>query len=119
VTEALLAIDGLSKRKGGARQWIDHGHHALFKTTAFLAAGGYDESFSHNEDAEFDARLAALDVTLDAAHVEALNLVSKPALNFPAGFLAFAPSFMQAGTTVNGEPSEVPPLMPKSDAERY
>jgi diketogulonate reductase-like aldo/keto reductase len=39
---------------------------------------------------------AALDVTLDAAHVEALNLVSKPALNFPAGFLAFAPSFMQA-----------------------
>jgi len=26
---------------------------------------------------------------------------------------------MQAGTTVNGEPSEVPPLMPKSDAERY
>jgi len=48
-----------------------------------------------------------------------LNLVSKPALNFPAGFLAFAPSFMQAGTTVNGEPSEVPPLMPKSDAERY
>ena len=68
---------------------------------------------------QLDQNLAALDVTLDAAHVEALNLVSKPALNFPAGFLAFAPSFMQAGTTVNGEPSEVPPLMPKSDAERY
>jgi aryl-alcohol dehydrogenase-like predicted oxidoreductase len=68
---------------------------------------------------QLDQNLAALDVTLDAAHVEALNLVSKPALNFPAGFLAFAPSFMQAGTTVNGEASEVPLLMPKSDAERY
>lgn len=39
---------------------------------------------------QLDQNLAALDVTLDAAHVEALNLVSKPALNFPAGFLAFA-----------------------------
>jgi succinoglycan biosynthesis protein ExoA len=56
---SVLGAGGSRHRKGGARQWVDHGHHALFKTSAFLAAGGYDESFSHNEDAEFDARLVA------------------------------------------------------------
>lgn len=38
--------------------WVDHGHHALIRIDAFRAIGGYDESFSHNEDAEFDLRLA-------------------------------------------------------------
>lgn len=56
---SVLGAGGSRHRKGGARQWVDHGHHALFKTSAFLAAGGYDESFSHNEDAELDARLVA------------------------------------------------------------
>ena len=68
---------------------------------------------------QFEQNLAALDLTLDGAHVDALNRVSKPALNFPAGFLEFAPSFMHAGATVNGEPSQVTPLAPKTDAERY
>ena len=68
---------------------------------------------------QFEQNLAALDVKLDGAHVDALNRVSKPALNFPAGFLEFAPSFMHAGATVNGEPSQVTPLAPKTDAERY
>ncbi len=68
---------------------------------------------------QLEQNLAALDVTLDLSHVEALNKVSEPALNFPAGFLQFAPSFMHAGATVNGEPSQCPPMMPKSDAERY
>ena len=39
--------------------WIDHGHHALMRIAAFRAVGGYDESFSHNEDAELDYRLRA------------------------------------------------------------
>lgn len=38
-------------------RYVDHGHHALFNLSAFLAVGGYDESFSHNEDAELDHRL--------------------------------------------------------------
>ncbi|WGV98437.1 glycosyltransferase family 2 protein [Vibrio sp. YMD68] len=38
-------------------KWVEHGHHALMSTDAFLSVGGYDESFSHNEDAELDARL--------------------------------------------------------------
>lgn len=68
---------------------------------------------------QLDQNLAALDVKLDAAQAAALDRVSEPTLNFPAGFLAFAPPFMHAGATVNGEPSQVPPQMPKSDAERY
>src|SRR5262250_3792706 len=68
---------------------------------------------------QLDQNLAALDVRLDASQSAALDSVSKPTLNFPATFLEFAPSFMHAGATVNGEPSQVPPLMPKSDAERY
>jgi len=37
-------------------QWIDHGHHALISIHGFRQINGYDESFSHNEDAEFDYR---------------------------------------------------------------
>jgi len=68
---------------------------------------------------QLDQNLSALDVKLDASHSAALDRVSKPTLNFPAAFLEFAPSFMHAGATVNGEPSQVPPMMPKNDAERY
>jgi succinoglycan biosynthesis protein ExoA len=51
---------GGSKHRHAARgQWIDHGHHALMRISAFRAVGGYDENFSHNEDAELDHRLRA------------------------------------------------------------
>ena len=53
-----LGTGGSAHRVAGATGWVDHGHHALFSTPAFLASGGYDESFSHNEDAELDLRLA-------------------------------------------------------------
>jgi len=68
---------------------------------------------------QLDQNLSALEVKLDASQSAGLDRVSKPTLNFPAGFLEFAPSFMHAGATVNGEPSQVPPMMPKNDAERY
>lgn len=38
-------------------RWVDHGHHALMRIAAFRQVGGYDENFSHNEDAELDMRL--------------------------------------------------------------
>jgi len=38
-------------------KWVDHGHHALMRISAFEDVEGYDESFSHNEDAELDMRL--------------------------------------------------------------
>jgi succinoglycan biosynthesis protein ExoA len=54
-----LGAGGSPHRTPGGRRWVDHGHHALFKAAAFRAVGGYDETFTHNEDAELDARLTA------------------------------------------------------------
>lgn len=68
---------------------------------------------------QLDQNLAALTVTLSAAHTAALDKVSAPTLNFPAPFLKWAGMIAQAGTTVNGEPSQLWPMMPKNDAERY
>ncbi len=53
-----LGTGGSLHRHLGEGQFVDHGHHALFRLAAFVEAGGYDESFSHNEDAELDCRLA-------------------------------------------------------------
>jgi succinoglycan biosynthesis protein ExoA len=52
-----LGTGGAAHRMGGKEGFVDHGHHALFDLAAFQAAGGYDESFTHNEDAELDVRL--------------------------------------------------------------
>ncbi|OHV78753.1 glycosyltransferase family 2 protein [Ensifer sp. LCM 4579] len=52
-----LGNGGSKHRIGAAGHWVEHGHHALMRIDAFRAIGGYDESFSHNEDAEFDYRL--------------------------------------------------------------
>ena len=52
-----LGNGGSKHREGAKGHWIDHGHHALMRIAAFDAVGGYDESFSHNEDAELDFRL--------------------------------------------------------------
>jgi succinoglycan biosynthesis protein ExoA len=43
-----------------ASGFVDHGHHAAFRMTSFRKVGGYDETFTHNEDAEFDCRLRAM-----------------------------------------------------------
>jgi succinoglycan biosynthesis protein ExoA len=53
-----LGAGGSAHRSDGAEGFVDHGHHALIDLGRFLAVGGYDESFSHNEDAELDVRLA-------------------------------------------------------------
>jgi len=52
-----LGAGGSAHRQASQGRWVDHGHHALFDLAAFEAIGGYDESFSHNEDAELDLRL--------------------------------------------------------------
>ena len=60
---------GGSAHRGGHRSgFVDHGHHAAFQMAAFRRAGGYDESFTHNEDAELDCRQRSLGskVYLDA-----------------------------------------------------
>ncbi len=52
-----LGNGGSKHRSVGEGHWTDHGHHALMRVEAFRAVGGYDETFSHNEDAELDYRL--------------------------------------------------------------
>lgn len=50
---------GRSAHRGGKiAQFVDHGHHAAFDLDWFRRIGGYDPTISHNEDAEYDLRLA-------------------------------------------------------------
>ena len=53
-----LGNGGAAHRMAGQSGFVDHGHHAAFDLAAFRQLGGYDESFSHNEDAELDRRMA-------------------------------------------------------------
>jgi succinoglycan biosynthesis protein ExoA len=55
---SVLGNGGSSHRRAAAGRFVEHGHHALMRISAFRAVGGYDETFSHNEDAELDYRLA-------------------------------------------------------------
>jgi len=57
VQNSVLGAGGAAHRRAGKAQFVDHGHHALFDLRRFNAVGGYDETASHNEDAEFDIRL--------------------------------------------------------------
>jgi succinoglycan biosynthesis protein ExoA len=68
-TSNTWAGTGGSAHRGGQHSgFVDHGHHAAFRMASFRRAGGYDESFTHNEDAEFDCRQRQLgaSVYLDA-----------------------------------------------------
>lgn len=56
---AKIGNGGSAHRARGRGAWVDHGHHALMEIAAFEEVGGYDPSFSHNEDAELDHRLRA------------------------------------------------------------
>lgn len=53
-----LGTGGSPHRHVGGGGFVDHGHHALMDLACFRRLGGYDASFTHNEDAEFDHRLA-------------------------------------------------------------
>lgn len=68
-----LGNGGSAHRSLGSKgRWVEHGHHALIRIDAFKKIGGYDENFSHNEDAELDVRLqkAGFGIWLtDKAHI--------------------------------------------------
>lgn len=59
VSDTPVGSGGSAHRGGKASGFVDHGHHAAFRLSCFLSVGGYDETFTHNEDAEFDCRLNA------------------------------------------------------------
>jgi len=54
-----LGSGGSAHRGGTKSMEVDHGHHAGFDMATFVRIGGYDPSFSHNEDGEYDQRLRA------------------------------------------------------------
>jgi len=60
VSDTPVGSGGSAHRGGVKSGFVDHGHHAAFRMSTFMRTGGYDESFSHNEDAEFDCRQRAL-----------------------------------------------------------
>jgi aryl-alcohol dehydrogenase-like predicted oxidoreductase len=68
---------------------------------------------------QLEDNLAAVDVHLAPEQIAALDQLSTPKLDFPAGFLTMAAVFINGGTTVNGESAPPWPLAPKNDAERY
>lgn len=59
VVDTPLGSGGSAHRGGSVSAYVDHGHHAAFDLAVFRSVGGYDPSFSHNEDAEYDTRIAA------------------------------------------------------------
>lgn len=60
VSDTPLGSGVAAHRGGRSSGYVDHDHHAIFRLSKFVAAGGYNETFSHNEDAELDCRLGAL-----------------------------------------------------------
>lgn len=59
VVDTPLGSGGSAHRGGQRSGYVDHGHHAGFDLEVFRQVGGYDETFSHNEDAEYDTRVSA------------------------------------------------------------
>lgn len=57
IVDTPLGSGGSAHRGGKKSGYVDHGHHAGFDLTWFRKVGGYDETFSHNEDAEYDHRI--------------------------------------------------------------
>ncbi len=58
IVDTPLGSGGSAHRGGKSSGWVDHGHHAGFRLSMFRQVNGYDESFSHNEDGEYDERVA-------------------------------------------------------------
>lgn len=58
IADTLLGSGGALHRGGRKSRYVDHGHHAGFDIVWFRSTGGYDETFSHNEDAEYDHRVS-------------------------------------------------------------
>jgi aryl-alcohol dehydrogenase-like predicted oxidoreductase len=66
---------------------------------------------------QLEDNIAALELKLEPKHMEALDKVSKPALNFPYDFCANNGPWGWGGCTVNGVTHAVNPLAPKTEEE--
>jgi aryl-alcohol dehydrogenase-like predicted oxidoreductase len=68
--------------------------------------------------AQLDEALGALEVTLDADQLRALDEISRPRLGFPGELLAMMGRVAYGGTTVDGVEYPATPYAPQSDADR-
>ena len=68
---------------------------------------------------QLDENVADLKLKLSEKHLEELNEISKPPLDFPAAFVKNAGPFGYSGSTINGETFETNPLAPQNDSERH
>ena len=68
---------------------------------------------------QLDQNLGAVDLRLSGDERAKLSALSEPQLNFPAGFLARAGSFMHGGITVNGDSAPPSPFAPKADSKTW
>lgn len=93
IVDTPLGSGGAAHRGGVKSGYVDHGHHAGFRLDTFSATGGYDETFSHNEDAEYDERVRArggriyLDANIRIKYIPRGNLssLSKQYYNYGKG----------------------------------
>ncbi len=68
---------------------------------------------------QLEDNIGALEVHLTADHINALNEVSQPKLNFPYDFLQNIKAFGYNGSTIDGQEAPVNPMSPANDSERY
>ncbi len=59
VSDTRVGSGNAAHRGGRVSGYVDHGHHAGFRMASFRKAGGYDDRFTPNEDAELDCRQRA------------------------------------------------------------
>lgn len=60
VADSIIGSGGSSVRARSRSGFVEDGHHAAFRLASFVRAGGYDETFRQNEDAELDCRQRAI-----------------------------------------------------------
>jgi aryl-alcohol dehydrogenase-like predicted oxidoreductase len=73
-----------------------------------------------DDPAQLEPNAEGLTLELSPEQMAMLTEISRPTLNFPHAFnAALATSLAHAGATVNGQPSGITGLQPKTDAERF
>lgn len=88
-----LGSGGAAHRGGAKSGYVDHGHHAGFDVDWFRKINGYDETFTHNEDAEYDHRLALAggkvfldaDIRISYTPRGSLNTLARQYFNYGKG----------------------------------
>jgi diketogulonate reductase-like aldo/keto reductase len=69
--------------------------------------------------AQLEDNLKSLEVTLTAAQSAALDALTQPALDFPAGMMPLFAMLHGGGMTINGESADLSPFNVTGDEKPY